>query len=48
MSPADVISFAACRDDQTSADTVQGGVAVGAMSYVSDSQFPSPECPKSK
>ncbi|KAH7905001.1 caspase domain-containing protein [Hygrophoropsis aurantiaca] len=30
---ADVISFAACRDDQTSADTVQGGVAVGAMSY---------------
>ena len=35
MSPADVISFAACRDDQTSADTVQGGVAVGAMSYVS-------------
>jgi len=33
MSSADVISFAACRDDQTSADTVQGGVAVGAMSY---------------
>jgi len=32
-SSADVISFAACRDDQTSADTVQGGVAVGAMSY---------------
>ncbi|KAG9310509.1 hypothetical protein JVU11DRAFT_9656 [Chiua virens] len=32
-SQADVISFAACRDDQTSADTVQGGVAVGAMSY---------------
>ncbi|KAH7920516.1 hypothetical protein BV22DRAFT_1039793 [Leucogyrophana mollusca] len=30
---ADVISFAGCRDDQTSADTVQGGVAVGAMSY---------------
>ncbi|KAF9219059.1 hypothetical protein BS17DRAFT_790102 [Gyrodon lividus] len=30
---ADVVSFAACRDDQTSADTVQSGVAVGAMSY---------------
>ncbi|KAI9455873.1 caspase domain-containing protein [Boletus coccyginus] len=33
MSSADVISFAACRDDQKSAGTVQGGVAVGAMSY---------------
>ncbi|KAH0838887.1 putative metacaspase [Lanmaoa asiatica] len=40
MSTADVISFAACRDDQTSADTVQGGVAVGAMSYVSGSHLP--------
>ncbi|KAJ8582901.1 peptidase C14 [Rhizopogon salebrosus TDB-379] len=30
---ADVISFAGCRDDQTSADTTQGGMAVGAMSY---------------
>ncbi|KIJ60130.1 hypothetical protein HYDPIDRAFT_117596 [Hydnomerulius pinastri MD-312] len=30
---SDVISFSACRDDQTSADTFQGGVAVGAMSY---------------
>ncbi|KAG6328631.1 hypothetical protein ID866_10458 [Astraeus odoratus] len=30
---ADVISFSACRDDQTSADTTQRGVAVGAMSY---------------
>ncbi|KAI5997826.1 caspase domain-containing protein [Pisolithus orientalis] len=30
---ADAISFSACRDDQTSADTVQRGVAVGAMSY---------------
>ncbi|KAI6113752.1 caspase domain-containing protein [Pisolithus croceorrhizus] len=30
---ADVISFSGCRDDQTSADTVQRGVAVGAMSY---------------
>ncbi|KAF9235708.1 hypothetical protein BU15DRAFT_89482 [Melanogaster broomeanus] len=33
MSRADVVSFTACRDDQTSADTVQGGMAVGAMSY---------------
>jgi len=33
MSSADVISFSACRDDQTSADTVLGGMAVGAMSY---------------
>lgn len=32
-SSADVISFSGCRDDQTSADTVQRGVAVGAMSY---------------
>ncbi|KIK74007.1 hypothetical protein PAXRUDRAFT_176917, partial [Paxillus rubicundulus Ve08.2h10] len=32
-SRADVISFAACQDDQKSADTVQGRVAVGAMSY---------------
>ncbi|KAF8997281.1 peptidase C14, caspase catalytic [Cyathus striatus] len=31
--PGDVISFAACKDDETSADTFQGGVAVGAMSY---------------
>ncbi|PPR00695.1 hypothetical protein CVT24_000983 [Panaeolus cyanescens] len=30
---ADVISFSACRDDETSADTFHGGVAVGAMSY---------------
>ncbi|KAG1854414.1 caspase domain-containing protein, partial [Suillus subalutaceus] len=30
---ADVISFSGCRDDQTSADTRQGGMAVGAMSY---------------
>ncbi|KAG2072087.1 hypothetical protein BDR04DRAFT_1097401 [Suillus decipiens] len=30
---ADVISFSGCRDDQSSADTTQGGVAVGAMSY---------------
>ncbi|EIW80781.1 peptidase C14, partial [Coniophora puteana RWD-64-598 SS2] len=32
-SPADVISFTGCRDDQTSADTTQGGDAVGAMSW---------------
>ena len=33
------ICFAACKDDETSADTFQGGVAVGAMSYV---KIPSP------
>ncbi|KAI0300080.1 peptidase C14, caspase domain-containing protein [Multifurca ochricompacta] len=33
-SPADVISFSGSEDSQTSADVVQGGVAVGAMSYV--------------
>jgi len=32
-SPADVVCFSGCKDTQTSADTVQGGVAVGAMSY---------------
>jgi uncharacterized caspase-like protein len=31
--PADVISWCACRDDQTSADTTEAGVAVGAMSW---------------
>ncbi|KAF9558904.1 hypothetical protein CPC08DRAFT_536956 [Agrocybe pediades] len=30
---ADVISFAACKDDETSADTFNGGVATGAMSF---------------
>ncbi|KAK0213418.1 caspase domain-containing protein [Desarmillaria ectypa] len=30
---ADVISWSASKDGQTSADTFQGGVAVGAMSY---------------
>ncbi|PPQ93586.1 hypothetical protein CVT25_005466 [Psilocybe cyanescens] len=30
---ADVISFAACKDDETSADTFSGGVATGAMSH---------------
>jgi len=32
-SPADVISFSACKDDQKSTDTFKGGVAVGAMSW---------------
>ncbi|KZT25498.1 hypothetical protein NEOLEDRAFT_1114287 [Neolentinus lepideus HHB14362 ss-1] len=32
-SPADVICFSGCTDSQTSADTSEGGVAVGAMSY---------------
>ncbi|KAI0260772.1 caspase domain-containing protein [Gloeopeniophorella convolvens] len=31
--PADVITFSGSKDSQTSADVVQGGVAVGAMSY---------------
>ncbi|KAI9457643.1 caspase domain-containing protein [Lactarius psammicola] len=32
-SPADVVSFSGSMDSQTSSDVVQGGVAVGAMSY---------------
>jgi hypothetical protein len=28
------LCFAACRDDEKSADTFSGGVAVGAMSHV--------------
>ncbi|GJE99037.1 caspase family protein [Phanerochaete sordida] len=32
-SSADVISFSGCKDSQTSADTVEDGVAAGAMSY---------------
>jgi len=32
-SPADVISWSGCKDSQTSADAVEGGVATGAMSY---------------
>ncbi|CAE6415745.1 unnamed protein product [Rhizoctonia solani] len=32
-SPADVISWSGCKDSQTSADTVEGGEATGAMSY---------------
>lgn len=34
QTPADVISFCACKDSGTSADTQEGGEAVGAMSYV--------------
>ncbi|EPS95083.1 hypothetical protein FOMPIDRAFT_1033049 [Fomitopsis schrenkii] len=30
---ADVVSWSGCADSQTSADTVEGGAAVGAMSY---------------
>lgn len=32
-SSADVISWSGCKDSQTSADTIQGGAATGAMSY---------------
>ncbi|KAF9784616.1 caspase domain-containing protein [Thelephora terrestris] len=32
-SPGDVICFSGCEDNQTSADTVEGGLAVGAMSW---------------
>ncbi|TRM60577.1 caspase domain-containing protein [Schizophyllum amplum] len=32
-SPADVITWSACKDGQTSVDTFIGGEAVGAMSY---------------
>ncbi|WVW83495.1 hypothetical protein I302_105516 [Kwoniella bestiolae CBS 10118] len=32
-SPADVIQWAGCKDDQTSADTQEEGKATGAMSY---------------
>jgi len=32
-SPADVICWGGCKDQQTSADTFEGGQAVGAMSY---------------
>lgn len=35
-SPADVISWSGCKDDQTSADTQEAGQSTGAMSYVSD------------
>ncbi|KAF8269416.1 caspase domain-containing protein [Lactarius quietus] len=38
-SPADVISFSGSMDTQTSADVVQNGVAVGAMSYVGHSPY---------
>jgi hypothetical protein len=46
-SPADVVSWSGCKDSQTSADTYEDGVAVGAMSYafmLSMSEFPS-ACP---
>lgn len=33
FSPADVISFSGCKDNQTSADANQGGTSAGAMSY---------------
>lgn len=33
-SPADVISWSGCKDNQTSADTVEDGESTGAMSYV--------------
>jgi hypothetical protein len=32
-SPADVIMFSGCKDDQTSADATEAGRATGAMSY---------------
>ncbi|KAJ8520069.1 hypothetical protein ONZ45_g3096 [Pleurotus djamor] len=32
-SPADVISWSGCKDDQTSADTQEAGQATGAMSF---------------
>ncbi|KAJ8691302.1 Ca(2+)-dependent cysteine protease [Pleurotus ostreatus] len=32
-SPADVISWSGCKDDQTSADTQEAGEATGAMSF---------------
>jgi hypothetical protein len=34
------ISWCACKDDQTSADTTEAGEAVGAMSYVRDTSSP--------
>ena len=33
MTPADVITWSGSADNQTSADTVQNGLAVGAMSH---------------
>jgi len=32
-SSADVVSWSGCKDSQTSADTVEGGLSTGAMSY---------------
>lgn len=34
-SAADVVSFSGCKDNQTSADAVEGGEATGALSWVS-------------
>lgn len=40
------VSWSACRDDQTSADTQKNGEAVGAMSWVSTClRLPSPRQP---
>ncbi|ODQ80840.1 hypothetical protein BABINDRAFT_161043 [Babjeviella inositovora NRRL Y-12698] len=33
MSPADVVSISGCKDDQTSADANENGMATGAMSW---------------
>lgn len=44
-SPADVISWSGCKDDQTSADTNEAGTATGAMSYVSVSVSFMMSCP---
>lgn len=33
FSPADVVSISGCKDDQTSADALEGGQATGAMSW---------------
>ncbi|KAF9512582.1 hypothetical protein BS47DRAFT_1372759 [Hydnum rufescens UP504] len=37
-SPADAISWSGCKDNQTSADTVEVGQSTGAMSFVSSSR----------
>lgn len=38
-SPADVIMFSGCKDDQTSADAQEAGKATGAMSYALTCEF---------
>lgn len=45
-SPADVISWSGCKDDQTSADTVEAGKSTGAMSFVRLIQHFDLSCPK--